>query len=129
MGMTTMFSNSADFSNLLDSPEPLQVSDVIHKAFIEVNEDGAEAAAATGKLIFTNFFDRCYNHKNCIFILSQIKKKAVLTRCKRALSENRFEADHPFMFVLLSRSSKIQLFSGSVRSLESSIISSPRDEF
>lgn len=52
MGMTTMFSDGADFSNLLESPEPLKVSDVIHKAFIEVNEDGAEAAAATGKLIF-----------------------------------------------------------------------------
>lgn len=49
MGMKTMFSDSADFSNLLESPEPLKVSDVIHKAFIEVNEDGAEAAAATGK--------------------------------------------------------------------------------
>lgn len=50
MGMTTMFSNAADFSNLLDSPEPLKVSEVVHKAFIEVNEEGTEAAAATGKL-------------------------------------------------------------------------------
>lgn len=63
MGMTTMFSNQADFSNLLESPEPLKVSDVIHKAFIEVNEDGAEAAAATGKFKFINFY-RCYNHKH-----------------------------------------------------------------
>lgn len=52
MGMSTMFSEEADFSDLLESPEPLQVSEVIHKAFIEVNEEGAEAAAATGILLF-----------------------------------------------------------------------------
>jgi serpin B len=56
MGMNKMFSNSADFSALLDQPEPLKVSKVVHKAFIEVNEEGAEAAAATGMQIMAMSF-------------------------------------------------------------------------
>lgn len=52
MGLDHMFSDSADFSNMIAEKELLKVSKVIQKAFIEVNEEGAEAAAATGEFSF-----------------------------------------------------------------------------
>lgn len=46
LGLTTCFFNQADFS-FLDPKNSIFISDVIHKAMIEVNEEGAEASAAS----------------------------------------------------------------------------------
>lgn len=47
MGMPTAFSNRADFSQMTGTSNNLAISEVFHKAFIQVDEEGTEAAAAT----------------------------------------------------------------------------------
>lgn len=53
-----MFSNHADFSGI--SETQLKIDQVIQKAFIVVNEEGSEAAVATGILL--NFFKNLILH-------------------------------------------------------------------
>uniref|UniRef100_A0A336LKR8 CSON010106 protein n=1 Tax=Culicoides sonorensis TaxID=179676 RepID=A0A336LKR8_CULSO len=87
MGAKMMFSNAADFRNLLSSPEPIQLSDIIHKAVIEVNEEGVVATAATeGQLI-----SRCA--PICEYLV----------------------AEYPFLYVIYDRTDKHVLFIGEIR--------------
>ncbi|VDD88737.1 unnamed protein product [Enterobius vermicularis] len=74
MGMPEAFSSNANFSKM--SSEPLFISYVIHKAFIEVNEEGTEAAAATAIGMTRSSFIRPVQ------------------------SPPKFIADHPFAFII-----------------------------
>ena len=82
MGMITAFSGGADFSGM-DGSKNLFIKSVIHQAFINVNEEGTEAAAATSVTSAT-----------CIDMTPV------------------FRADHPFIFLIQERESGNILFMG-----------------
>jgi serpin B len=87
MGMTLPFSDRAEFSGINGGPEPLQISAVIHKAYLDVNELGTEAAAAT----------------------------AIGIRATSAMvpaPPTPFRADHPFLFLIRDRRTGSLLFLG-----------------
>ena len=85
MGMTLAFSGQADFSGI-SSAEDLTISDVIHKAYVDVNEEGTEAAAATGVVI-----------------------RATAARPQEPVM---FRADHPFVFLIRDNRTGAILFLG-----------------
>ncbi len=87
MGMTDAFSiPHADFSGITGRKE-LFISAVIHKAFVDVNEEGTEAAAATAIGMET----------------TSIKPQPPV-----------FRADHPFIFMIRDNNSGSILFIGRV---------------
>ncbi|XP_078066237.1 neuroserpin [Mustelus asterias] len=47
LNITEIFENGSDLSGITDSPD-LHISQAVHQAVIEINEEGSEAAASTG---------------------------------------------------------------------------------
>uniref|UniRef100_A0A4X1U1T9 Serpin domain-containing protein n=1 Tax=Sus scrofa TaxID=9823 RepID=A0A4X1U1T9_PIG len=77
----------ADFSGMTGRRE-LAISSVVHKSFVEVTEEGTEAAAATG----------------------------VVTGMTSAPLNNHFHCDHPFLFFIRHNKTNSILFCGRVSS-------------
>jgi len=88
LGMKLPFIEAADFSGM-DGRRDLHISAVIHKAFVNVNEEGTEAAAATG--VVTRVMAR------------PIDKSPVV-----------FRADHPYVFAICDKRDGSILFLGRV---------------
>jgi serpin B len=86
MGMPTAFSAKADFSGI-DPKGNLAISEVVHKAFVDVSEQGTEAAAATGVAIHA-------------------------TAMRTTEQPVIFRADHPFLFLIRDTKSGSVLFMG-----------------
>lgn len=51
MGMGEMFTDKAELNGLLQNSLPIKISNVHHSTSFEVDENGAEAASATGKCL------------------------------------------------------------------------------
>ena len=84
--MDDMFSDKADLSGITGARD-LYVSSVIQKVFVEVNEEGSEAAAATGVM--------------------------VMMRSMPAPNQ-MFNVDHPFIFIIRDKLTGMVLFQGRV---------------
>ncbi len=91
LGIRKAFERSADFSNMAVLPDGLYISEVFHQAFIEVNEEGSEAAAATAVVMAT---------------------RSASARPKP--EPPTFIADHPFVFLLMDLRTRMPLFVGRV---------------
>lgn len=81
MGLTLAFTPEADFSGITDA-ENLFISDVIHKAFIRVDEAGTEAAAATAVTFEVTSFPsppvQMHINRPFIFMIRDLDTKVVL---------------------------------------------------
>jgi len=86
MGMPVAFTGKADFSGI-DPKRGLAISDVVHKAFVDVSEQGTEAAAATG-----------------------VTMRATAMRMPEPAVA--FRADHPFLFLIRDTHTGVVLFIG-----------------
>ncbi|KAE8787457.1 Serpin-Z7 [Hordeum vulgare] len=86
LGLQLPFSLEANLSEMVNSPKGLYISSVFHKTFVEVDEEGTKAAAATGDVIV---------------------ERSLPIRMD-------FVANHPFLFLIREDIAGVVLFIGHV---------------
>jgi serine protease inhibitor len=89
LGMGVAFTPAADFSKMVAPPNTAAISDVLHKTFVEVNEEGTEAAAVTGV-------------------------KMMMTAMPRPEDKFSFVCDHPFLCAIRDDVTGSVLFLGAI---------------
>jgi len=92
MGLESVFSNDADFRRM--SQEPLKVDGGVHEAYLSVDENGTEGAAATGVAV---------------------ENRAMPMPPQ---DETSFKADHPFLYAVVHKQTGAIIFLGKVNSIE-----------
>ena len=100
MGMSSAFDNSADFSRMLSNPNgfPLNLKEVVHKTFIDLNEAGTRAAAVTAVIPIPGAAPD-YEEPE--------RKYIYLTR--------------PFVYMIINRDTNAPIFIGTLEDLSSAI--------
>ncbi len=78
LGMPTAFGGAADFSKL--GPGSLAISQVLHKTYIDVNEEGTEAAAVTAVIITRTSFpiNQLRFNRPFVFVIAEEETGAIL---------------------------------------------------
>ncbi|XP_040577031.1 antichymotrypsin-2 isoform X1 [Lepeophtheirus salmonis] len=87
IGIKQIFSDKSDLSGIAGSPNQLYVSKIFQKATIEVNEEGSEAAAASG---------------------------VVMMMRSMPMPPTPVVIDHPFMFFIKDKQTGLVLFLGRI---------------
>jgi len=89
LNVSQLFGGNSNLTGFLDQygdeKDTVSLNSAQHKSFIEVNEEGSEAAAATALLGF---------------------------RSARPLFHSQFKADHPFLFLIFDKQTDTILFFG-----------------
>ncbi|MBD1398517.1 serpin family protein [Pontibacter sp. JH31] len=79
LGMGIAFSNQADFSGMAEDRNNLAISEVKHKTFVEVNEEGTEAAAATSTgMVATSMPPSVRIDRPFVFMIREKSSNAIL---------------------------------------------------
>lgn len=78
LGIKSLFSNQCDLSGVLTFGDGVYITDAIHKAYVSVNEDGTEAAAATALFLGRSLLPTFIADRPFLFFIKDTADKVIL---------------------------------------------------